>query len=65
MTRALLFANVSFDAALPLSGNPSRQSSTYSQNNQMRPASEALDGDWSGLTFSRTGIQQFLFNVSV
>ena len=62
MTRALLFANVSFDAALPLSGNPSRQSSTY---NQMRPASEALDGDWSGLTFSRTGIQQFLFNVSV
>ncbi|XP_033636819.1 uncharacterized protein LOC117297779 [Asterias rubens] len=40
-----------FLAALPLSGNPSRQSSTY---NQMRPASEALDGDRSGLTFSRT-----------
>ncbi|XP_071800330.1 tyrosine-protein kinase receptor Tie-1-like isoform X2 [Asterias amurensis] len=40
-----------FLAALPLFGNPSRQSSNI---DQMRPASEALDGDWSGLTFSRT-----------
>ncbi|XP_071800236.1 receptor-type tyrosine-protein phosphatase mu-like [Asterias amurensis] len=42
-----------FLAALSLSGNPSRQSSTY-QKNQMFPASNALDGDWSGLTFSLT-----------
>ena len=58
MISALLFAiSFAFDVALSLSGNPSRQSSTQ---NLVHSASKALDGDWSGSTFTLTGTRHFL-----